>query len=173
MSVATPKLGLVNGPRTPASAASSTRMKKVRRRDTKPEIAIRRALFRRGYRYRVDYSPEPSIRSRPDIVFTRVRLLVFVDGCFWHSCPVHSSEPKTNAEWWSEKLRANQQRDRKASTRFRQAGWTVLRVWEHEPVEGVVEQIESFLATRDDTHANRDNSSITLSHRLHANGKSE
>jgi DNA mismatch endonuclease (patch repair protein) len=112
-------------------------MSKVGRRDTLPERAIRSELHRRGFRFRVDRAPLPGLRSRADIVFGPARVAVYVDGCFWHSCPEHGTRPKTNAGWWARKLDRNQQRDRETDRLLMTHGWTVIRVWEHEdPVAG-------------------------------------
>lgn len=111
-------------------------------RDTKPEMSVRRVLHARGLRYRVDYRPEQSIRSRPDLTFSRARVVVYIDGCFWHGCPVHHTVAATNASYWREKLEANRERDRRSSAAFRDLGWTVLRFWEHEEVSEVADQIE-------------------------------
>ena len=121
------------------------RMQRQRRRDTTRELEIRRALHALGYRFRVDYRMEPSLRTRGDIVFTRRRLVVFVDGCFWHGCPEHATAPKTNAEWWREKLAANVARDRRVDEELWALGWAVLRIWEHEPVERAVGRIRGEL----------------------------
>lgn len=104
----------------------------AKRRDTKPEMALRSALHKMGLRYRVDYPPIPGMRQRADIVFTKAKVAVFVDGCFWHGCPIHGTWPKANAEWWRVKIEANMQRDAKTNERLREAGWTVIRIWEHE-----------------------------------------
>jgi DNA mismatch endonuclease, patch repair protein len=108
-------------------------MERQARRDTKPELALRRAVWRLGLRYRVDVAPLPG-RRRADLVFTRARVAVYVDGCFWHSCPTHATIPKANRDWWITKLAANVQRDRDTDQRLAKAGWTVIRVWEHEDV---------------------------------------
>ncbi len=121
-------------------------MRNTPTRDTPAELAIRRVLHRRGLRYRVDYQPVPDLRRRADIVFTKQRLAVFVDGCFWHCCPSHGSAPKANAEWWSEKLSNNVRRDRETDDRLLAAGWRVLRFWEHEDPEFVAERIITMLA---------------------------
>lgn len=110
-------------------------MRNTRSRDTPPELAIRRLLHARGLRYRVDARPEKGLNRKADLVFGPARVAVFVDGCFWHACPEHGSAPKTNAAWWAEKLRANVERDRDTDARLIAAGWTVLRIWEHEPPE--------------------------------------
>lgn len=107
-------------------------MKRTKRRDTPPELAIRKELHRQGLRYRVDV-PIPGVtRSRPDIVFTAAKVAVFVDGCFWHSCPEHGTTPTANRGWWEEKLAANVERDRRHDAELEAAGWIVLRLWEHE-----------------------------------------
>lgn len=107
-------------------------MKRVRLRDTKPELALRRELHRLGLRYRLHGAVVPGVRRRPDVVFGTKRVAVFLDGCFWHSCPLHATAAKTNAEFWRSKLAANQLRDRDTDARLRSAGWRVVRVWEHE-----------------------------------------
>lgn len=117
----------------PADTTASKIGKANRRRDTKPEIRIRSNLHRRGLRYRKDLLLRPGeVRVRPDVVFTRMRIAVFVDGCFWHSCPEHGTSPKTSSEWWAAKLSRNVQRDRDTDARLRNDGWTVIRIWEHE-----------------------------------------
>lgn len=108
------------------------------RRDTKPELLIRSRLHALGYRFRVDHRPEPGLRCRGDIVFTRRKLVVFVDGCFWHGCPVHATAPKNNAAWWSAKLAANQARDARNTQALEARGWAVLRLWEHEATDDAV-----------------------------------
>jgi DNA mismatch endonuclease (patch repair protein) len=107
-------------------------MQRQARKDTKPELALRRELWRRGLRYRVDVAPLEGLRRRADIVFTRKKVAVYVDGCFWHGCPIHATKPKANAEWWDAKLIANVVRDRDTDNRLVAAGWSVVRVWEHE-----------------------------------------
>jgi DNA mismatch endonuclease (patch repair protein) len=108
-------------------------MSTARRRDTGPELALRRALHAAGLRYRVAY-PVPGQRRRTiDVAFTRLRLAVFVDGCFWHGCPEHGTVPRSNAAWWRTKIRANQARDRDTDRVLSAFGWSVLRFWEHAP----------------------------------------
>jgi DNA mismatch endonuclease (patch repair protein) len=117
-------------------------MSRARRRDTGPEMLIRREAHRRGLRYRVD-SPLPGMpRRRADMVFTGRKVAVFVDGCFWHSCPTHVSIPRSNHEWWVDKLRKNIERDRDTDEHLRGLGWTVLRFWEHEEPVTVVDSVE-------------------------------
>ena len=117
-------------------------MRSNRRTDTKPEIALRSALHAMGYRYRKDFRLDlPLRRVRPDIAFTRRKVAVFVDGCFWHACPDHGSKPKSNEWYWSPKLVKNVERDRAADTALQQAGWTVVRLWEHVPLADAVAQV--------------------------------
>lgn len=111
-------------------------------RDTTTELAVRRLLHARGLRYRVDYSPIPSNRRRKaDIVFTRAHIAVFIDGCFWHGCPVHATHPKRNSDYWGPKLARNVQRDVETTAALEAAGWRVLRFWEHEEPEDVANRI--------------------------------
>ncbi|WP_419179660.1 very short patch repair endonuclease [Mycolicibacterium austroafricanum] len=129
-------------PRPVASSISvSSRMSKQRRRDTEPELMVRRILFRRGIRYRVDAKPEPDIRCKADIVWRRLRLVVFIDGCFWHGCPVHATRPKANVDWWAQKLDGNIRRDRRIDAELAALGWTVMRFWEHEDPSLVADAI--------------------------------
>lgn len=114
-------------------------------KDTRPELELRRILHRRGRRFRVHYRPEPSLRRTPDIVFTRARVVVFVDGCFWHQCPEHKTAPNANAEWWATKLSKNIIRDRDTDSRFTALGWTVVRIWEHVPPELAADLVEQAL----------------------------
>ncbi len=107
-------------------------MSRQRRSDTRPEVALRRELHGRGLRFRVDIPALATVRSRADIVFTKARIAIFVDGCFWHCCPEHATFPKANRAWWSEKLRRNVERDRETDAGLTGAGWSVIRVWEHE-----------------------------------------
>jgi len=107
-------------------------MQDQRRRNTGPELALRKVLWASGVRYRIDSRPLAAFRRRADVVFTGVRLAVFVDGCFWHGCRWHGSWPKQNRKWWAEKIRRNRERDRETDGILRRAGWVVLRIWEHE-----------------------------------------
>ncbi|MCF7552176.1 very short patch repair endonuclease [Pseudonocardia sp. WMMC193] len=110
------------------------------RRDSKPELLIRRELHARGMRFRL----HPKLPGRPDIVLTRAKLAVFVDGCFWHRCPEHGTIPKNNREWWLEKLDGNVLRDRRKDGELSALGWNVLHVWEHEPVAVAADRIEAL-----------------------------
>ncbi len=115
-------------------------MSRIRGRDTKPERAFRSALWRLGLRYRIHHA----LPGRPDVVFPAQRIAVFVDGCFWHGCPEHCAEPRTNESFWRQKLELNAKRDRTVNTLLQAKGWSVLRFWEHElknDLSGVVEKI--------------------------------
>ena len=112
-----------------------------KRRDTTTELAVRRLLHARGMRYRVDFAAVPGLRRRADVVFTRARVAIFFDGCFWHGCPLHATHPKKNSEYWGPKLAANIARDRDTNARFAVAGWNVLRFWEHEAATDVADRI--------------------------------
>jgi DNA mismatch endonuclease, patch repair protein len=102
-------------------------------RDTRPELAVRSAAHALGLRYRVGVCPLPGVRRTADLVFTRVKVAVFVDGCFWHGCPQHHRAARRNAEFWAKKIKGNIVRDADTDARLREAGWTVIRIWEHEP----------------------------------------
>ncbi|MDV7084586.1 very short patch repair endonuclease [Rhodococcus sp. IEGM 248] len=125
--------------------ATSARMRAQRRRDTAPELALRRELHRRGVRYYVDRAPVKGVRRRADLVFPRRKVAVYVDGCFWHSCPQHATFPKNNAQWWAEKLAGNVTRDRDTDTRLTDAGWTVVRIWEHENPVVAADRVQEAL----------------------------
>lgn len=129
-----PLLGriMVRSDPTPLDAHTRRRMEQQRRRDTLPELAIRRAAHARGLRYLVDRAPLPGMRTRADLLFPRRQVAVFVDGCFWHRCPSHGTSPVNNAAWWETKLAENESRDRRVNARLTGAGWAVIRIWEHE-----------------------------------------
>lgn len=116
-----------------------------KRRDTAPELALRSILHARGLRYRVDFRPLKVMRNRADVVFTRARVAVFVDGCFWHACPEHYMPSKTNVDYWTPKIEANRERDRRVDTMLRDAGWTIVRAWEHEDPIAVADQVEALV----------------------------
>lgn len=126
-------------------------MRGNRRTDTKPEVAVRSILHRSGYRFRKDLIVEAAgLRVRPDIVFPRLRLAVFIDGCFWHACPEHGNIPRVNSSYWVPKLERNLLRDRRVNEHLRQAGWTVLRIWEHLPPLKAAAQIGDTVRRLDD-----------------------
>lgn len=109
------------------------RMQVQRTRDTAPEVAVRRILHAMGLRYRVDRAPLAQVRRRADIVFGPARVAVFIDGCFWHGCPEHGRpRTKANPAYWSSKIERNRARDADTDARLDEAGWVVVRAWEHE-----------------------------------------
>lgn len=128
----------------PSSERVSRQMSRMPRGNTGPELALRSELHRRGLRFRV-HAPLP---GRPDIAFSKARLAVFVDGCFWHGCPDHGVLPKSNREWWRAKLTRNVERDREKDQALLELGWTPLHVWEHEPPETAADRVESAWRTR-------------------------
>ncbi|MFB4300408.1 very short patch repair endonuclease [Actinomadura sp. NTSP31] len=128
----------------PAKASSlgvRKSMQSNKSRDTKPELALRRAVHALGLRYRVSIRPLPSVRRTADLVFTRARVAVFMDGCFWHGCPVHHTKSATNAEYWAEKVRRNRERDQQTDRLLHEAGWRTIRVWEHEDPREAAERV--------------------------------
>ncbi|WP_435123377.1 very short patch repair endonuclease [Micromonospora tulbaghiae] len=124
-----------------SSAAARKVMQGNRGRDTRPELAVRRAAHRRGLRYRVDVQPLPNVRRRADLVFPRERIAVFIDGCYWHGCPEHYKAPSANAAYWSAKIATNVARDQDTNSRLAAAGWRVIRAWEHESAEAVADRL--------------------------------
>lgn len=125
-------------------------MKANRRVDTGPEQALRSALHRAGFRFRKDHRIDaPGVRVRADVAFPAKRLAVFVDGCFWHRCPIHGQMPARNAEYWAQKLARNQERDREVDRGLEEAGWTVMRFWEHEGPESATSLIAAKLGQRE------------------------
>lgn len=130
----------------PTSEAASRIGKANRRVGTKPEAILRSELHRRGLRFRKDLLVRADgVRTHIDVAFTRWRLAVFVDGCFWHSCPEHGTAPKSNTAYWSPKLAANVARDRRVDVALETEGWTVLRVWEHESVAEAADRVQMAL----------------------------
>lgn len=131
----------------PTDAAATAVGKSNKRTGNRPEVTLRSALHRSGLRFRKDY-PVRAGAGRPirvDIAFTRARLAIFVDGCFWHGCPLHGTTPKSNRSYWGPKLARNVERDRETDERLRQAGWDVLRLWEHVSVEDARAAVEQGL----------------------------
>lgn len=128
------------------AAARSANMASVRRRDTAPELALRKALHAAGCRFRKDFPIRAGGRLiRPDIAFTKRRVAVFVDGCFWHACPTHGQVPASNTDFWADKLAANVARDRLQTLLLSNAGWGVVRLWEHESIKDGVAAIQQAL----------------------------
>jgi DNA mismatch endonuclease, patch repair protein len=121
-------------------------MSRNRRRDTRPELALRSSLHKRGIRFRVDHTVRvDAISVRPDVVFTRWRVAVFVDGCFWHVCPAHGNIPARNRDYWVPKLERNVARDRRVDAALAGAGWRVVRAWEHEDPLNVAQRVTDQL----------------------------
>ncbi|WP_072691713.1 very short patch repair endonuclease [Rhodococcus marinonascens] len=125
-----------------SSPGSRASMRANRRRDTKPELAVRKLVHATGLRYRVDFAPlHTHRRHRADLVFTRAKVAVFIDGCYWHGCPEHHRQPSANADYWAAKVAGNRDRDAQVSARLVDEGWTVLRFWEHENPTDVAAQV--------------------------------
>lgn len=141
--------GMTIGPQswasTPAVRAS---MRANRSRDTKPELLLRRVLHARGYRYRVACRPLPELRRTADIVFSRAKVAVFVDGCFWHGCPTHHRLAKRNREYWEQKVMRNRRRDSEVDAKLAEAGWLALRVWEHEDPASAASRVAEAVDAR-------------------------
>jgi DNA mismatch endonuclease (patch repair protein) len=119
-----------------------------RGRDTKPELAVRRAVHALGLRYYVSWRPLPGRRVTADLLFPRVRVAVFVDGCFWHGCPEHYSASMTNVEYWAAKIQRNQARDRDTDERLDAAGWVVIRAWEHDDPTVTAHRVATAVLSR-------------------------
>lgn len=124
-------------------------------RDTKPELALRRAMFALGLRYRLQRRPEPALRYRLDIVFSGPRIAVDVRGCFWHKCQLHGTAPRANAERWADKLTRNVERDARIVSELQARGWIVIVVWEHDDVEMKAAEIHSEVLARTLTGADQ------------------
>lgn len=133
----------------PTSSSVSAVMRSNQKVNTRPELAVRRLLHGRGLRYRVNHQLIlPDLKVRPDIVFTRKRIAVFIDGCFWHGCTEHGTKPRANQAYWRRKIEGNQARDQRIDSVLRAHGWIVLRVWEHEPPDLVAQMVESVFLSR-------------------------
>ncbi|MER6790436.1 very short patch repair endonuclease [Amycolatopsis mediterranei] len=130
-----------------ASEGRSRNMRANRRTDTKPEVTLRKELHRLGYRYRKDLPIVlEGVRVRPDIVFTKRKVAIFVDGCFWHVCPHHGRQPTSNEWYWAPKLRRNMSRDQLVTEALEDAGWRVVRIWEHVPLRDAVSVVEAAIS---------------------------
>ena len=135
-------------PRYPnaSSLAATATMKANKRVDTGPEVALRSILHRNGFRFRKDYPLNMNgQRCRPDIVFPRRRIAIFVDGCFWHRCPEHFVAPRKNNAYWSSKMERNVKRDLRNNEVLIADGWNVVRVWEHVGTEDALEFIKEVM----------------------------
>ena len=132
----------------PSSAAALKRMQAAKPNDTAPEKALRSILHKKGLRYQVDTRPVKELNRRADIVFRSVKVAIFVDGCFWHGCPIHGTQAKANAEFWKNKIKQNQLRDTNTNKQLKKAGWRVVRAWEHEDSRKTAEKIYSIVMKR-------------------------
>lgn len=130
---------------TPLNEVVSAQMQRMPRASTGPEMLVRRELHRRGLRYRVNH---PRLPGRPDIAFAGARVAVFVDGCFWHSCPDHGLLPKNNREWWRNKLARNVKRDREKDLLLDTMGWVAVHIWEYEDPIKAADSIELLWLSR-------------------------
>jgi len=132
----------------PSSNAAIKRMKAAKPKDTAPEKALRSALHKKGLRFRIDVKPIKKLNRKADILFRPSRVAVFVDGCFWHGCPIHGTQAKANAEFWAQKIKKNKKRDKDTVIRLKRAGWKVIRVWEHENPEEIAQEIYNIIMKR-------------------------
>jgi len=132
----------------PSSEAALKRMQAAKPRDTAPEKALRSALYKKGLRFRTDEKPIKDLNRKADIVFLRTKVAVFVDGCFWHGCPIHGTQAKANADFWREKIKRNQERDADTTKQLEAAGWNIIRVWEHEDPEKAATEICNIIDRR-------------------------
>ncbi|WP_281250140.1 very short patch repair endonuclease [Nonomuraea jiangxiensis] len=143
----------VERPTSASSEGVRKSMKANKGRDTKPELALRRAVHALGLRYRVSIRPSPSVRRTADLVFTKTKVAVFLDGCFWHGCPAHHTKAATNADYWAEKVLKNRARDGETDRLLSEAGWTVIRIWEHEdPASSAAGIADELKAIRSRAH---------------------
>ncbi|MEU0391298.1 very short patch repair endonuclease [Streptomyces sp. NPDC006208] len=133
---------------TASSPAVAARMSRQVSRDTAQELAVRRLLHSSGLRYRLHVAVPGMPRRSMDLAFRKLRIAVFLDGCFWHGCPDHATSPRANAEWWRSKLDRNMARDRETTEHLLSEDWTVLRFWEHEPAEVVASRISAAVASK-------------------------
>ncbi|MET9154593.1 very short patch repair endonuclease [Streptomyces griseoflavus] len=121
-----------------SSRGTRASMRSNRARDTKPELRLRSLLHREGLRFRVNARPVATLRRTADVLFTKDKVAVFVDGCYWHGCPAHRSIPSTNRDFWVSKIEGNKSRDRETNSLLVEHGWFVVRVWEHTPTDDAV-----------------------------------
>ena len=123
-------------------------MQSNKSRDTKPELALRSAVHARGLRYRVAAKPLAGLRRTADLVFQKAKVAVFLDGCFWHGCPIHHTKSAANATFWAEKVETNRARDRDTDGRLAEAGWLSVRIWEHEDPQTAAQRVEEVVRSR-------------------------
>ena len=132
----------------PSSLSVQLRMQRQSSRDTPIEVAFRRILHRRGLRVRIHRRPLPAVRRTADLVFTRARVAVYVDGWFWHGCPDHYMEPLSNGDYWLPKIEGNRRRDADTAAQLASASWLAFRVWEHEDLDSAVDRLQAILVER-------------------------
>jgi len=124
-------------------------MRNVARKDTAPELAVRRSLHKLGMRYFVHRRPLPGLRRQADVVFPKAKVAVFVDGCFWHGCPEHAGKlEKTNGWYWPAKIQANRDRDADTNFRLDESGWVAVRIWEHESPDEAALRVAELVRVR-------------------------
>lgn len=117
-------------------------MQNIRSSETSIEKLVRSELFKMGYRYRKNYNKLP---GKPDIVFIKQKVAVFIDSCFWHICPYHFITPKSNTKYWIPKLRRNKVRDKEINNLLKKSGWRVIRIWEHSIKRDVKKCIKNIV----------------------------
>lgn len=132
----------------PSSLDTNRRLARVRQSGTRAEIELRRAWHARGLRYRVQLPILRKPHRVADIVFTRVKVAVFVDGCFWHGCPVHATWPNNNAEFWKEKIQTNRAKGADTNIRLKSIGWEPVQIWEHDNTVEAADQICRLIQVR-------------------------
>jgi DNA mismatch endonuclease (patch repair protein) len=132
----------------PSSLSVQIRMQRQRSRNTPIELTFRSLVHHRGLRFRVHQRPIPELRRTADLVFRAVRVAAYVDGCFWHGCPDHYTEPHANANYWLAKIELNRLRDADTDAKLAAAGWLPFRVWEHENLNAAAERLSVLVAKR-------------------------
>jgi DNA mismatch endonuclease, patch repair protein len=147
---------------SPSSEAALKRMLAAKPRDTAPEKALRSALHNKGLRFRIDQKPIKELNRRADIVFRSAKVAVFVDGCFWHGCPIHGTQAKANAEFWRNKIEQNQMRDLDTNAQLKKAGWRIVRVWEHDDPQKASQNIYRLVMKRTRNNASGRRASIEV-----------
>ena len=116
-------------------------MSQIKSSKTKPEIAVRKLIWKKGYRYRIGHG----LPGKPDIVFPSYRTVVFIDGCFWHGCPQHCRMPSSNVSYWKQKISGNKKRDKRTNTQLKKDGWKVIRIWEHSIKKNPQKTVERII----------------------------
>ena len=135
------------GPK-PSSDAARKRMEAAKPKGTLPEIKLQSALEQVGVLFEVDVKPIDNLQRRADILIRDERIAIFVDGCFWHGCPIHGTQAKANAKFWADKINRNKERDLDTNRRLAEDGWTVLRIWEHEDPKQISNQVVELISIR-------------------------